>query len=570
MNAKTGEIVGLERSAAYWVARAARHRRLGDRRRAAALLRHALALSPADGDLRLEYAKTLQEMECYEASNRAAFAALLQSPRRYTCYGLIGRNMLALGYEQEAMDAFSRYLLAVKHTGAEPEFDDDLDELERYEDEPFGLRARHETQMDAAGRRLAAGDVPGARKALERARPARMLDDRFDSINALLRRAEGDAPGAVRSARRAVRRSPYSVRARCTLAGVYAQAGQHAAAASALLGAAARCQCAQDEQLVCYTAANLHMPQLALSVLRRSLKTSPDRLPALFNTGVAHLMLGRLDAAEPYFQRCRDLDPADVPARMKARTVQQWHELALSPRQVRLAARAHPFYPLLSPAESNECLATLAKALGAGLGAFTDRLQADEPLYDLLLYELGTPEHQLGKLLPPIAGRLPRPFAERLLREALVQPTPDEGVKRYAAAALLRMGAKPPFVVWHAGRIAEIDPQVQTRRSGSFSRTMLVRRMADLQRKTGDTRLMTHALRLLRLMGAHRRAYVVRDADGVFRAALRQHYLLTYGLPDTPRNNGEPRRTAEERRRIRLAFHLLCRLRPIPARLPGR
>lgn len=570
MNARTGEIVRLERSADYWVARAARHSRQGDRKRAAALLRHALSLAPADGELRIQYAKTLQEMECYEASNRAAFAALLQSPRRYACYGLIGRNMLALGYEQEAMDAFSRYLLAVKRTGDAAEFDEDLDELERYEDDPFGLRARHETQLDAAGRRLAAGDVPGARRALERARPARVLDDRFDSLDALLRRAEGDAEGAVRSARRAVRRSPYSVRARCTLAGVYAQAARRAAAASALLAAAARCQCAQDEQLLCYTAANLGMPALALPALRRSLKTSPDRLPALFNTGVALLMLGRLDAAEPYFHRCRDLDPADVPARMKTRTVEQWRELGLSKRQVRLAARAHPFYPQLSPAESNECLAALAKELGAGLGAFTERLQTDESLYDLLLYELSAPEHQLGKLLPPIAGRLPHPFAERLLREALVQPTPEESVKRYAAAALLRMGAKPPYVIWHAGRIAEIDPMVQTRRDGSFSRTMLLRRMADLQRKSGDPRLMTHALGLLRLMGPHRRAYVVRDTGGVFRAALEQHYLLTFGLPEGRRMLSLTQRTAESRRRVRLAFRLLCRLSPIPMCKPGR
>lgn len=570
MNAKTGEIVGLERSAEYWMARAARHRRLGDRRRAAALLRHALAIAPADGELRMEYAKTLQEMECYEASNRAAFAALPQSPRRYACYGLIGRNMLALGYEQEAMDAFSRYLLAVKRTGAQAEFDSELDELESYENEPFGLRARHETQMDAAGRHLAGGDVPGARRALERARPARMLDDRFDSLNALLRHAEGDAQGAVRSAKRAVRHSPYSVRARCTLASVAAQAGQRTAAASALLAAAARCQCAQDEQLVCLTAATLGMPQLALPVLRRSLKSSPDRLPALFNMGVALLMLGRLDAAEPYLQRCRDLDPADVPARMKARTVRQWRELALTPRQVRLAARTHPFYPLLSPAESNECLATLARALGAGLTAFAARLQADEPLYDLLLYMLGTPENQLGKLLPPIAGRLPRPFAERLLREALVQPTPDEGVKRYAAAALLRLGAKPPFVVWHAGRIAEIDPLAQAKRGDGFSRAMLLRRLAALQRHSADPRLMTHTLRLLYRLGPHRRVYLVRDVRGVFRAALRKHYRLTYGLPDTAPGPGAPRHTAEERRRVRLAFRLLCRLEPIPARKPGR
>ena len=42
----------------------------------------------------MEYARVLQEMECYEASNRAAFGALTLDPRRYGCYGLIGRNMV--------------------------------------------------------------------------------------------------------------------------------------------------------------------------------------------------------------------------------------------------------------------------------------------------------------------------------------------------------------------------------------------------------------------------------------------------------------------------------------------
>jgi hypothetical protein len=132
----------------------------------------------------------------------------------------------------------------------------------------------------------------------------------------------------------------------------------------------------------------------------------------------------------------------------------------------------------------------------------------------------------------------------------------------------LSIGARPPYVVWHAGRIAEIDPSVQGRREGSFSRMMLVRRMADIHRQTNDPRLMTHALRLLMRLGAHRRASVVRDQDKVFRAALEQHYLLTYGLPDSRRLHGLLRYTADERRRVRSAFHLFCKLLPIPEHTP--
>ena len=567
MSVKTGEILKLQRSSSYWVGRAARHRREGNRRRAAALLRHALALSPEDVALRAEYAKTLQEMECYEASNRAAFSALTQSAERSALYGLIGRNMLALGHEQEAMDAFARYLWAVKHEGGMAEFDEELDELEDVENDYEGIRARHETQLGIASHHLARGDLAVAERALKRARPAKAFDDRYDSLQALLAQAKGDAQAAVRYATRACRLNPTSARAYCTLSGAWQMLGKRTRSASALLRAAKLCQTPQDERLFCYSAVGLGYPELAHGVLRRALKQSPDRLPALYDASITLLRLGRMEDAVATLHRCRDLDPADVPSRCTAHTVEQWTALALTPAQVRRVADALPFYPLLPPAQSSECLQLLAKVLSEGVEVFCQQLQSDEYLYNLLLYELGNGEHQLGRLLPVIAAGLPIAFAERLLRETLVQPAPDDGVKRYAAAALMSIGATPPFVVWHAGRIAEIDPSVQNRRDMSFSRAMLVRRLADIQRKTGDARLLTHALHLLYRMGARRRLGVVRDANGVFRAALEQHYLLTYRLPNNARIKPITRNTVDERRRVRAVFHVFCKLVPLPKRI---
>jgi len=568
MNDTIGEVVKLQRPSAYWVGRAARHRREGNRLRAAALLRHAVALSPTDSDLRMEYARILQEMECYEASNRAAFGALTLDPQRYGCYGLIGRNMLALGYEQEAMDAFSRYLWAVKKTGGTAEFDEELDELEAFETDQHQQRARYEIQLSIASRRLASGDYAGAERALNRAKPTRNADDRYDSLRALLYQAHGDGEAALKSARRACRRNPTSARAFCTLAGAYCMAGNRVKGASALLAGALRCETAQDEQLFCYSAVSLGYPELALCVLRRSLKVSPDRLPAFFNTSVIMLKLGRLEVAEAFIHRCRDLDPSDVPARCTSRIMEQWQELNLTPRQVRTVAKTLPFYPLLSPAASNDCLTQLAQALNEGIESFCERLQQDDTLYGILLYELCNPDHQLTRLVPLLATNLPRDFAERLLRELLVQPTQDENIKRFAAASLISLNAKPPFVVWHAGRIAEINPSVHSRRDAGFSRQMLVRRLVDLQRKTGDFRLMTHALHILCRMGARRRVSIVRDTDKVFRAALEQHYLLTYKLPDSDRLQWLIRTTADTRRRVRVAFHVLCELLPLPHSQP--
>ena len=568
MSDRPGEVIRFQRPSAYWMGRAARHRREGNRRRAAALLRHAVALSPTDSDLRLQYARALQDMACYEASNRAAFGALTLDPRRYVCYGLIGRNMLALGNPQEAMDAFSRYLWAVRHSGGEAEFDEELDQLEDYENSRPRLKARFEAQLGIASRRLADGDLDGAEHALDRARPLEELDDRYDSLRALLLQARGDGNAALRVARRACKRNPQSARAFCSLAGAWYLLGNRARCASALLSAAARCVCPQDEQLVCYSAVNLGFPELALCVLRRALKENPDRLPSIFDACVIMLRLGRLEDAESFVHHCRALDPSDVPSLCAYRTIAQWRDLELKPAQVRKAAEALPFYPMLSPAQHNDCLLQLTQALGNGLDAFCAQLQQDETLYSLLMYELGSAEHQLSRLIPLLAAYLPRDFAERLLREVLVQPSEDDGVKRFAASALIALDAKPPYVVWHAGRIAEIDPAVQSRQDASFSHMMLVRRMADLQRKTGDFRLMTHALHLLNRMGPRRRNSIVRDMDRVFRAALEQHYLMTYGLPDNQRLHKLLQTTVDGRRRVRTAFYLLCQLVPLPEKTP--
>jgi hypothetical protein len=62
---------------------------------------------------------------------------------------------------------------------------------------------------------------------------------------------------------------------------------------------------------------------------------------------------------------------------------------------------------------------------------------------------------------------------------------------------------------------------------------------------------------------------VVRDADAVFRAALEQHYLLTYGLPNNTRLRFLLRYTADERRRVRAAFQELCRVVPLPKHGPA-
>ena len=70
----------MARPAAWWAKRASLQHRRGNRRQAEALYQHAVALTPDDVPLKLAYARVLQELRRYEASNRQAFAALAQDP----------------------------------------------------------------------------------------------------------------------------------------------------------------------------------------------------------------------------------------------------------------------------------------------------------------------------------------------------------------------------------------------------------------------------------------------------------------------------------------------------------
>ena len=165
----SGQVVSFERPSHYWLRRARRHRKRGEHHQAAALLRRAVALEPGSGALRLEYAQSLRDMSCYEASIREAFGVLALEPTGFLPYGLIGRNMLSLGREQEAMDAFSHYLQQARtrpEAGLLWEEGDETFVLGDLLEEPRPGSARYEALLHIASIRLAQGDLERCRKRL--------------------------------------------------------------------------------------------------------------------------------------------------------------------------------------------------------------------------------------------------------------------------------------------------------------------------------------------------------------------------------------------------------------------
>ena len=562
-----GQVVSFERPSHYWLRRAQRHRKRGEHHQAAALLRRAVALEPASGELRLEYAQCLREMSCYEASTREAFRVLALEPTGFLPYGLIGRNMLSLGREQEAMDAFSHYLEQARVRQEDALLWEEENEsfvLEDFLEEPHLGSARYETLLHIASLRLAQGDLEHAHRRLNRAARVHKGDARLHALFAMLYQALSQQERALRHALLSVQDKRRHVASLCALASVRMQRGERGLAGAAMLAAAFHCRYPYDEQLFCFTASALNMPQPMLSMLRLGKRRNPDRVPTLYNLALALLRQGKTEEAVAYLHRCRDLDPEDVTALFMAQAVTGWVETGMSREEQCKQARQLPFYPLLPPEAEHRLLETLAHALSEGLPAFVNALQTDGLLYRQYLYALASPIGNVGRSLFPVAMALAKNAsdqAERLLRDVLLQNPQGEDGKRLALSMLMTLGAEPPYVLWQNGRIIQVDPRATPARIASVTQRLILRRILSARRMVQDSRLPAHALELLRRMD-HRTRYAFAAYLGhIWRNALGKHFCLTYGLAEMP-HLGQYE-TPHARQQARRAFEKLCALLPI-------
>jgi len=563
-----GQVVSFEKPSGYWLRRAEHHRKRGEHHRAAALLRQAVALEPSSGDLRLQYAQTLRDLSCFEASTREAFGALALEPAGFLPFGIIGRNMLSLGREQEAVDAFSHYL---QQSRSFPEIDllwemDEYLDLEDLLDGPPSRGfARYEALMHIGSQRLAYGDLDRAGKILSKAARLGRTDARLHALYAMLYQATGSLSRAESHATLSVRKSPQHVASLCALASVRLQMGKRSLAATAMLAAAFHCHYPHEEQLFCFTASALNLPDITLAMLYHNKHNQPDRLPTLFNLAVVLLRQGKPEAALAHLHRCRDLDPEDVTVQFVFQTVGEWTEQGLLTKEQRKKAEELPFYPYLSPTGEERLLETIAKKLCDGLPSFVDALQKDGLFYRQFLYTLSLASEGLGKLLPPITMMMAEHCsheAERLLRDVLLQNAQDADVKRHALSSLITLNAKPPYVIWQNKRIMQVNPLEAPPRVPTVMQRLLYRRILGACRRLRNPRVAGHAYRLLWNMDRRRRYACAADVKHSWQNAMMLHFLQYQGLslsllPFDPANASPA---------TLRAFAHLCRLCPLPQR----
>ena len=522
----------FERPAPYWLRRAEKSKQAGNLIRAAVLERHAARTDPAYEAASASYALTLRQLHCYEASNREAFAALAYDPSRFVLYGLIGQNMIALGRRQEAMDAFSMYLDGPRdQLDALPPWDGAvLDREEAYYEPPIRRRARLNGLLGMALRHMGRGDMPGARRALARARrkPFQGRYARREELTALYFELTGRPERALSFARRAMEMRPHDAQLAASAACLFARLGSREEASAALLRAALHAKSPAGELLVCLASEQLNAPQAAYGMLMRSLSRRADRYPTCYNLAVCLMKMGRPEEAFGYIHLCRELDPDDVPGEVLFNRM-----LALEGISGKALARETAqlsYYGAMSPRELEDCIAPVKRLLYEGPQALAQAMLADGKLWARVLYLFTLPMEWVGGLLPALCAAMPDVQAQRFLRETLLTGPADSQVKRVAAALLMAMGAPAPYAVWQDGRLGYVDPSRAAPKAAAFRERMLTRRIKRAARLMDDPAIQPWAMRQIHRMNAAQRRRVIADAARVWPLALCVQYRVQHGL----------------------------------------
>lgn len=165
------KVVPFERDNAYLIDRAALNRRQGHLLDALSLYRRALENAPDEAQVAMDMAETLCEMGCYEQSARALCAMLVRPDAPQDCYFGLCCNYFGMNDLDAAYRAMVRFLAAEPDAVKRPEVSEMLKNivlLRTLTQSDDRRKARRAKLLEAARRRLMAGDAPSAERLLRR------------------------------------------------------------------------------------------------------------------------------------------------------------------------------------------------------------------------------------------------------------------------------------------------------------------------------------------------------------------------------------------------------------------
>lgn len=522
----------FQRPANYWLRHADRHKQSGDLIRAAVLQRHAVRAEPGSDAARMQYALTLRQLHCYEASTREAFCALAQHPEQTELYGLIGSNMIAMGLRQEGLDALGYYLRECPTTAA-PWHDEACDLSEAY-DYPFPDRrrkARLDGLLRIAARRIARGELDGAGKALKRSQqsPYRAPCTRRDVLLAAYHIQRKNPGRALFDLSAALEKKRCHVPTMASAAALSHQLGGNAAAWRLLFRAAVHARVPAHQQLVCHTAAAMDMVCLAHGMLKRELSRRADRCPVLYDLCVCALKMGRLQEAAGHIHLCREIDPDDIPSERLFQQVMDWQQQGITPDALRKAARDVSFFGSCTASELADYARPFWEVAERGPAAMAEAISGDDRLRRRLLFLLTLPVEWPVMLLGAACTCLPGDKREALLREVLLQHPADSPAKRYAMSQLRRDGAPAPYACWSHDRFVLVDPDRLYAPVPTFRQRFLTRRIGQIARLCGPGSI-PWLLRVVCRMPHAVQSRLISDHWKVWPLALAMRFRAANGL----------------------------------------
>ncbi len=285
--------------------------RVGDILKALKQYRTALEQDPDDLASGLAYAALLWECDCWRSSLRESYRLLSRFPHEEKVYGLIYRNLLALGENRSACTAYERYMMHLYHN---PEGGLNLNE----EDPPMPEkppRIRYHRLLARAQRMLEKGQLKKADQLLAYAHhPVFPAEDPLrDLLEIELLIKTGFSEEAMVTVEGMMEQGKLSSsHALALIPLMYPEEGA-VMVARLLLYASAVAITPSDVYDTVRESFRYRQPRLAASTARMVMEEheQPYRLDCLYNLAVASLQAGELDTAKECAHTCWQVDPLD-------------------------------------------------------------------------------------------------------------------------------------------------------------------------------------------------------------------------------------------------------------------
>lgn len=354
-------VVSLERTREYLVARAARHRRAGRYDEAMTLLTRAKAQFGEQEDVEAELARVYDEMGCEEAADRAYLrVARMGGAHCGEAYFQLALSSAQRADLRRAQSYFERFIQTgsadVPQEAAVLLGRQLRDELEK--PTPMGKRGRARALERRAVERLSSGKVAAALRTLRHALTLRETAQSY-TLLACCHLMRADAREAVRCAEKAHALAPARIQTLCVLADACMAAGDVRGAKRAMALAELRCAGPDDLLGTAMESAKSGDDAMTLRLTRRLLGMEPYHTRGMMLRAMALMNLGRCEEAARLLGRLCVLTPEDTVCRAYYRMAREGERpterlaLGLDVTRQEAASRAMTLIAALYAAQSS-------------------------------------------------------------------------------------------------------------------------------------------------------------------------------------------------------------------------